>query len=173
MSGGGGLRGTGGSEGTGGLERLAAEVVGALIERGQTVATAESITAGGVCAMLTTVAGSSAAVRGGLIVYSDDLKVGLAGVPHELIAEKGAVDPDVAVLLAEAARDRCGADWGLGLTGVAGPGQADGIPAGTVYIGVVGPTVCRCSMLRSQRDRAGVRAASIERALVMLREHLG
>lgn len=154
------------------MSELAAELVAALIDRGQTVATAESITAGGVCAMLTTVAGSSAAVRGGLIVYSADLKVSLAGVPRDLLDAEGEVTESVALLLADAARERCGADWGIGLTGVAGPGPANGVPAGTVYIGVAGPSGRFGRLARLSGDRDAVRAAAVERALSFLREHL-
>lgn len=154
-------------------ESLAAAVVGALIRRAQTVATAESLTAGGVCALLTTVPGSSAAVRGGLVVYATDLKSSLADVDEELLAEHGPVHPEVAMQLAEGARRRCGADWGLGLTGVAGPGPADGVASGTVHIGLAGPHVRTCRSLRSDGDRAGVRADAALAAVRLLREHLG
>ncbi|MGH3519439.1 MAG: CinA family protein [Haloechinothrix sp.] len=153
-------------------ESRAAQVVAALTDRGQTVATAESLTAGGVCVMLTTVAGSSAVVRGGLVVYASDLKTSLAGVDEELLAEHGAVHPEVAIQLAAGARARCGADWGLGLTGVAGPGPADGVAAGTVFIGLVGPAVRTCRSLRSPGDRAGVRADAVAAAVDLLGEHL-
>ncbi|MGH3451623.1 MAG: CinA family protein [Haloechinothrix sp.] len=151
---------------------LAEGVVAALAERGQTVATAESVTAGGVCVMLTTVPGSSAVVRGGLVVYATDLKTSLAGVDEKVLAEHGAVYPEVAVQLAAGARARCGSDWGLGLTGVAGPGSAEGVACGTVFIGLVGPRVRTVRALHSDRDRAGVRAAAVAGALQLLREHL-
>lgn len=152
---------------------LAAAVIDRLRARGETVATAESLTGGGVCATLTSVPGASDVVRGGLIVYADELKVELAGVPEELIWAKGAVDPNIAVLLAEGARERCGATWGLGLTGVAGPGPANGVPAGTVHVGIVGPMAVECRSAVFAGDRDDVRAASIEQALTLLREHLG
>src|SRR5690606_17574795 len=107
--------------------------------RGQTVATAESLTAGLLCAVLTEVPGASAVVRGGLVVYATDLKAGLAGVDRQLLAERGAVDPEVARQLAAGARERCGADWGVGLTGVAGPDPQDGVAPGTVHTGLAGP----------------------------------
>lgn len=154
------------------MSELAAELVAALVDRGQTVATAESITAGGVCAMLTTVAGASAVVRGGLIVYSADLKVSLAGVPRDLLDAEGEVTESVALLLADAARERCGADWGIGLTGVAGPGPANGVPAGTVYIGVSGPSGRFARLVRLSGGRDAVRTAAVERAMGFLREHL-
>jgi nicotinamide-nucleotide amidase len=116
-------------------ERVAA-VVGLLKERGETIATAESLTAGLVTAVLTTVPGSSAVVRGGLVVYATDLKHRLADVSSELLAEHGAVHPEVAMALADGTRQACGADWGVGLTGVAGPDPQDGVSPGRVYFGL-------------------------------------
>jgi nicotinamide-nucleotide amidase len=151
----------------------AAEVVRALIARAQTVATAESLTAGLVCASLTDVPGSSAAVRGGLIVYATELKAKLAGVDPELLARTGAVHPDVATQLAAGAKTRCGADWGIGLTGVAGPDPQDGVAPGTVFIGLAGPGVVTGRAFRFEGGRAAVRAASVAAALDLLGEHLG
>lgn len=150
-----------------------AELLDALRRAGQTVATAESITGGGVCASLTGVAGSSDVVRGGLIVYAGELKTGLAGVSAELLAERGTVDVDVTLALADGARERCAADWGIGLTGVAGPGPSGGIAAGTVYVAVAGPGVREVRSLVLPGDRDAVRAAAISAALHLLREHLG
>lgn len=151
---------------------MIAEVVSALIERGETVATAESLTAGLVCATLTEVPGSSKAVRGGLVVYATDLKARLAGVDPRLLAEHGAVHPDVAAQLATGARERCGADWGLGLTGVAGPDGQDGVAPGTVHIGLAGPGVRQVRTHRFEGDRAAVRTASVHAALELLRQSL-
>ncbi|WP_307849542.1 CinA family protein [Qaidamihabitans albus] len=150
----------------------AAGLVARLVRRGETVATAESLTAGLVCAALTEVPGSSAVVRGGLIVYATDLKTTLADVDAALLAEHGAVHPDVAVQLADGARRRCGADWGLGLTGAAGPDPQDGAAPGTVYIGVTGVGVCAGRSLRLPGDRHAVRAASVTAALELLAEQL-
>jgi nicotinamide-nucleotide amidase len=143
----------------------AAAVVALLVAAGQTVATAESLTAGLVTATLTTVPGSSAAVRGGLVVYATDLKASLAGVPTDLLARHGAVHPDVAIALAEGARTVCRADWGIGLTGVAGPDPQDGVPPGRVYLGLSGPIGTTCHTLDLTGDRAAVRAASVTAAL--------
>jgi nicotinamide-nucleotide amidase len=151
---------------------LAAEVVGLLLARGQTVATAESLTAGLVTAALTTVAGSSAVVRGGLVVYATDLKAALAGVSDDLLAEHGAVHPDVAAALAEGARGRCLADWGLGLTGVAGPGAQDGVAAGRVHIAVAGADRTIGYTLDLPGDRHAVRAGSAVAVIKALRTAL-
>ncbi|MGV0867689.1 CinA family protein [Corynebacterium kalidii] len=104
-----------------------------------TVATAESLTAGEIAATIAAVPGASAVLRGGLVVYATDLKETLAGVDGALLATRGPVDPDVARGLAKGAATRCGADIGLGVTGVAGPDSQDGHPVGEVYIAVWSP----------------------------------
>jgi len=151
---------------------VTARLIGLLRERGQSVATAESLTGGMVCAELTSVAGASAVVKGGLVVYATELKAGLAGVDPELLAEHGAVYPDVAAQLAVGARRRCHATWGLGLTGVAGPAAQDGVPPGTVYIGLAGPAGVSVTELSLTGSRDDVRAASVRAALDLLRDAL-
>ena len=96
-------------------------VADALLERGLTIATAESCTAGGLASRLTDRPGSSAYLLGGMVVYSNAMKTELAGVPAELIERVGAVSAEVALALADGARDRVGADIGVGITGIAGP----------------------------------------------------
>ncbi|MEV4316359.1 CinA family protein [Actinocrispum sp. NPDC049592] len=147
-------------------------VIARLRNRGETVATAESLTAGLLSAVLTSVPGASKAVRGGLVVYATDLKWGLAGVDPVLLREHGAVHPDVAVQLATGARDRCGANWGLGLTGVAGPDPQDGVRPGTVHIGIAG-TGLDVATITFPGDRHAVRAAAVRVAVDLLLEHLG
>jgi PncC family amidohydrolase len=106
----------------------------------RTIATAESCTGGLLAARLTELPGASAYVRGAVVAYSDDLKVALAGVPAELLARHGAVSPEVAAALAEGARARLGADVGVGVTGVAGPGGGSPEkPVGLVCLAVAGP----------------------------------
>ncbi|MEP6561032.1 MAG: nicotinamide-nucleotide amidohydrolase family protein, partial [Nakamurella sp.] len=115
------------------------DLLAALAGRGVTVATAESLTGGLLAALLTEVPGSSAVVRGGLIVYATQLKHDLAGVDANLLTERGPVDPVVAAQLADGARRRCGADIGIGLTGVAGPDPQNGIAVGTWFCAIAGP----------------------------------
>lgn len=150
----------------------AEHLVARLIQRGQTVATAESLTAGLACATLTEVPGASAAVRGGLVVYSTDLKQSLAGVDPDLLSEQGAVHPEVARQLADGARRRCAADWGIGLTGVAGPDPQDGVAPGTVHLGLAGDGLATTRTLELQGERGAVRRGSILSALDLLGEHL-
>jgi nicotinamide-nucleotide amidase len=150
----------------------AERIVRLLVDLGQTVATAESLTAGMVTAVLTTVPGSSAVVRGGLVVYATDLKASVAGVPADLLAEHGAVHPDVALALAAGARTVCGADWGIGLTGVAGPDSQDGVAPGRVYLAIAGPGGATCHTLDLTGDRHAVRSAAVVAALGALRAAL-
>jgi nicotinamide-nucleotide amidase len=143
----------------------AAELVAALSARGQTVATAESLTAGLVAATIAGVPGASAVLRGGLIVYTTDLKAVLAGVEPEILEHDGPVSESTAAALADGARTRCGATWGLGLTGVAGPDSQDGHPPGTVYIGISGPGGTRVGRPEVAGDRWGIRLGSVDAAV--------
>lgn len=150
---------------------LAQEVHERLLGRRETVATAESLTAGLVGAALTAVPGASATYRGGLIVYATDLKTQLAGVAAELLAERGAVDPDVAAALAAGVRQRLAATWGLGLTGVAGPDPQDGASPGTVFVALAGPDAPpTVRSLHLAGDRAAIRSTAVEVALRLLRD---
>lgn len=144
-----------------------------LRDRGQTVATAESLTGGLVCAVLTSVAGSSAVVRGGLVVYATDLKATLAGVHSAMLDEVGAVHPLVAEQLAEGALRRCRATWGLGLTGVAGPDSQDGVQPGTVHIGLAGLNRTVVRTVHTGGDRHEVRSAAVRGALDLLWTRVG
>jgi nicotinamide-nucleotide amidase len=149
----------------------AAAVLAALRRRGQTLAVAESLTGGLLAATIVDVPGASTVFRGGLVVYATDLKATLAGVDAGLLAERGPVDPDVAAALAAGTRERCGADWGLSTTGVAGPGPQDAVPAGTVYIGLRGPGgEAAVRRLALDGDRATIRHATVAAALALLAE---
>ena len=151
---------------------LAAELLARLKGRGETLAVAESLTGGLLAATIVDVPGASAVFRGGLVVYATDLKGSLAGVPADLLAERGPVDPDVAVALARGARERCAADWALATTGVAGPDPQDGQPVGRVYVGVAGPGGADVHRLTLTGDRAAIRRGSVECALVLLSDTL-
>jgi nicotinamide-nucleotide amidase len=146
-----------------------ADLLDMLRRRQETVATGESLTAGMLCAALTDVPGASDVVRGGVVVYATDLKQRLLGVDPLLLAEYGAVHPRVAEMLATGVRQRCGADWGLGLTGVAGPDPQDGVAPGTVHLGFAGPEGTTVRSVRLAGDRHAVRAAAVRVAL----EHFG
>jgi nicotinamide-nucleotide amidase len=148
------------------------DVVRLLLARGETFATAESLTGGLVAATMVEIPGVSAVFRGGLVVYATDLKHALAGVPEDLLASRGPVDPDVARALAVGARRRCGADWGLATTGVAGPDPQDGIAPGTVYVAVDGPGGGEVLKLQVAGDRAAVRTESVTRVLGLFAQRI-
>ena len=152
---------------------LAARIVGLLTQRRQTVAAAESLTGGLLGAALTTVAGASAVFRGGVIAYATDLKADLLGVPKALLADRGAVDPEVAGAMAAGVRERLGAAIGVATTGVAGPDPQDGKPPGTVHIAVSagGGPVIQTLALSGGRDE--IRRVTVERSLRLLWSVLG
>jgi nicotinamide-nucleotide amidase len=137
----------------------------ALLDRGETVAAAESLTAGLFCASLASVPGASATLRGGLVVYATDLKTALAGVPGDLLAAHGPVSPETAAALADGVRIRCDATWGIGLTGVAGPDPVDGHGPGRVYVGIAGNGGTDVHRLDLIGDRAAIRAGAVDAAM--------
>lgn len=147
---------------------LAAEVLQRLEAEGQTLATCESLTGGLLGATVTSVAGSSAVYRGGLVTYATDLKHGLAGVDAVRLAADGAVSDRTALAMALGARDRCRADWGLAVTGVAGPDPQEGQPVGTVFVAVAGPRETSVQQHLLPGDRHAVRSATVETALAQL-----
>jgi nicotinamide-nucleotide amidase len=149
-------------------------VGGALAERGLTIATGESCTGGLLAARLTERPGASAAVRGGVVAYANAAKEELLGVPAAVLAGSGAVSAEVARALAEGARGRFGADVGVGITGVAGPGGGSaGKPVGTVHLCVLGPDGVELSRALSlPGSRSAVRNRSVTMAMHLLRELL-
>ncbi|RBY90942.1 CinA family protein [Blastococcus sp. TF02A-30] len=151
----------------------AARLHAALLARGETVAAAESLTAGLFCATLASVPGASATLRGGVVVYATDLKTALADVPADLLAEHGPVAPETAAALAEGVRLRCGSSWGVGLTGVAGPDPVDGHGPGRVYLGISDGARTDVSELDLPGDRDAVRTGSVAAAVDALLARLG
>lgn len=139
---------------------------------GQTVAVAESLTGGLLGAALSQRPGSSETFRGSAVVYATDLKVTLAGVPAQVLAEHGAVADATARALASGVRERLGADWGVGVTGVAGPSEQEGKPVGTVFVAVAGPDAVVGRELRLPGDRERVRGLAVTAALDLLRRAL-
>jgi nicotinamide-nucleotide amidase len=154
------------------MSERAEAVLRRLRERRQTLAVAESLTGGLLAATIVDVPGASLVFRGGLVLYATDLKRELAGVPGDLLAQRGPVDPDVALALADGARRVCGADWGLGTTGVAGPDPQDGVPVGTVYLACRGPDGGEVRGVTLDGNRALIRAGAVAAALDLLAEAL-
>jgi nicotinamide-nucleotide amidase len=149
-------------------------VVGKLLhDRGWTIAVAESCTAGLLLARLTEVPGSSAWVLGGVVAYADDVKTRHLGVPASLIASEGAVSAAVAEAMADGVRERFGADVGVGVTGIAGPGGgSDAKPVGTVWIAVSAANRARQRYL-FPGDRQAVRQHAVAAALDLVRRQSG
>jgi nicotinamide-nucleotide amidase len=140
---------------------------------GRTVAVAESCTGGLMSARLTDRGGSSAYMLGGLVVYSNEAKTALAGVPAELIEAHGAVSPEVAVALADGAQQRFGAQVGIGITGIAGPGGGtDDKPVGTVCFSVAADGHRLTRRLVLPGGRFDVRDRSTTVAMHMIRRVL-
>lgn len=123
------------------LDSLALTLVLAL--EGHTVATAESLTGGAIGATITSIPGASKYYRGGIVAYASELKTDLLGVSAKLIEDGGAVQSDVAVAMAQGVANKLDAEFGLAVTGVAGPAWQDGVAPGTVFVACV------------QRDESG------------------
>jgi nicotinamide-nucleotide amidase len=152
------------------------EVVGRLLlSRSESVCVAESMTGGYVGERLTRVAGSSGYFRGGFLTYSNDLKQRLLGVDASLLEKESAVSEPVASAMASGAREKLGSDWAISVTGYAGP-DADpvrSIPAGTVFVGIVGPgDVSRVYRFNFGGDRGRIRSFATTYALDSLRKIL-
>lgn len=149
---------------------LAADIVRAATAAGKKVATAESCTGGLIGACLTEIAGSSAVMDRGFIVYSNQAKQDLLGVPQALLDAHGAVSAEVAAAMARGARDRASVDIAVAVTGIAGPGGATAEkPVGLVHLAVAIDDRIDAVQEIFRGDRQAVRTATLERALRMLR----
>ena len=150
-----------------------ARLVARLTERHETLACAESLTAGLVAATVADTPGASAVLLGGVVAYAAEVKTALLDVPAGLVERVGTVDPAVAVAMAEGVRRRLGATWGLSTTGVAGPGPSEGKPAGTVHVAVAGPSGTVTRALELNGTRAQIRAATVAAVLRLADEETG
>ncbi len=157
-------------------ETLEGAVARLLKKKGATIALAESCTGGLLAKRLTDLPGSSAFLLEGLVTYSNEAKERLLGVPQELLVEHGAVSGPVAGAMAEGARKGSGADYGLSVTGVAGPdGGTEEKPVGLVFVGISdagGTEVERVDLTAWARSRAAIRERSANRAFDLLRLRL-
>jgi nicotinamide-nucleotide amidase len=145
--------------------------------RDLTLATAESCTGGLLAERLTAIPGSSRYFLGGAVVYSDALKTSFAGVPAELVAERGPVSTEVARSLAEGIRTRTQASLGISITGIAGPGPgAPGPdaakPIGLVYIALADAHSTEVKEFHLTGDRERIRWWASQHALELIRHHL-
>ena len=156
----------------GGDDDTLAVVAGRLLrERGLTVATMESCTGGLLAAAFAEAEGSSAYFRGGLVTYATDVKA-LEGVDPRIIERHGVISDAVAADMARAAKERFGADIGIGVTGVAGPAEQEGKPPGTVYIGIDVGGSPQAAPYRMPQGRQMVQQRAVMTALFQLRRRL-
>jgi nicotinamide-nucleotide amidase len=139
-------------------------VVAALRNRGETVAVAESITAGGLGHALTYTPGASQVFLGGVIAYSNDIKINVLGVDSTLIEEHSVVSEEVANAMADGVREKFGTTWGIATTGIAGPGDFQGIPEGTVWVSIRGP-INQSIQLQLDSGREAIRTGAISSAI--------
>ena len=146
-------------------------VVGALLrERGATLAVAESCTGGLLSSRITDVPGSSQYFAGGGVCYTAETKTAIAGVDPALIREHGEVSEPVAIALARGVRERFGASYGIGVTGIAGPsGGTPEKPVGTVHIAVAGPASHEHRKMVWPMGRALFKLFATQSALDLLR----
>lgn len=153
-------------------DQQAVRAVQTLVGAGVSVATAESLTGGLVCAALTSVPGASAVVFGGVASYSTDLKTRVLGVPSAVIEEHGTVAADTALLMADGVRRLTGAEVGIATTGVAGPDPIEGHPVGTVFVAVTRESERQVRALTCHGSREQIRRQTVEAALELLLEVL-
>ncbi|MBE9222451.1 competence/damage-inducible protein A [Cyanobacterium stanieri LEGE 03274] len=157
-------------------DTLASVVGNILKQKGETISVAESCTGGGLGAMLTDIEGSSEYFMGGIIAYSNEVKMKLLGVSEDDLNKEGAVSAMVAEQMAIGVREKLGTDWGIGITGIAGPGGGtESKPVGLVYIGIAsakGEVFSYGDTYGSNRGRYLVRYLSACNALDKLRRML-
>jgi nicotinamide-nucleotide amidase len=152
---------------------LAAVVLDLARARHQRIVTAESCTGGLVGGRLTEIPGSSDAYEGGVVCYSNRLKIELLGVPPSLIAEHGAVSEAVARAMAEGARERLRGDVAVSVTGIAGPGGGSpDKPVGTVWVAVAGASGVSARHVMFAGAREEIRGRAAQMALFLLHRRL-
>ncbi|MCL2567873.1 MAG: competence/damage-inducible protein A [Oscillospiraceae bacterium] len=155
------------------IDSLEACVLKRLLDHQKTIATAESCTGGLLSKRLTDLPGASAAFLGGVVAYANEVKTDLLGVEAHLIAANGAVSDPVARAMAEGVRTRLGADFGIGITGIAGPGGGtEEKPVGTVFVALATPDKTLVRRLNLGTDRTRIRTLAAHHALDMVRRYL-
>lgn len=163
-----------------GVDSVSRKLVQMLTARGETFAAAESLTAGLLCATAASVPGASAVLRGGVVTYATDTKALLADVPKDVLATYGPVSELTARYMAFGVANKTMADWGISLTGVAGPTMQDGHPVGEVWCGLKPPGASYLDRVTAVRlpvnkdgSRAEIRRQAVALALELLMKNLG
>jgi nicotinamide-nucleotide amidase len=142
----------------------AKSVVALLSQRGETVSVAESVPAGGLGHAITSAPGASQVFLGGVIAYSNEVKENILGIDGALIKEFSVVSEEVANAMADAVREKFGTTWGSATTGIAGPGDYQGIPEGTVWVAIRGP-INQSIQLQLDSGREAIRTGAISSAI--------
>ena len=145
--------------------KIVDEIVSTLTTRNETVSFAESLTGGALSSEIVSVPGASHIFKGSIVAYSIDIKIRELFVASELIEAHGVVSEEVALAMAAGIQSRMATTWGISATGVAGPGAHHGIPAGTVWLAVIGPNHQETVKLALEGDRTAVRRGAVESAL--------
>ena len=134
---------------------------------------AESCSGGLLADRITDVPGASAVFDRGVVTYSNRAKEELLGIPAAVIAREGAVSPEVAHLMAQGVRKKSATEWGVGITGIAGPGGGtEEKPVGLVYLALEGPEVSLVRELRWRGERSLIKRRTTQAALDLLRREL-
>ena len=150
------------------MSDLAAKVIDLLRERRQTISCAESITGGAITSELVSVSGASDVLLGSIVAYSKQMKINQLGLSSELIESKGLVSKEVALEMANGARQRLGSSWAISSTGSAGPTALVGSSPGEIWIAILGPDRQESVKLSLNGARQEVINGAVESALTLL-----
>ena len=152
---------------------LCSKVLDALRAKGKTLATAESLTGGGIGNALTAIPGASEVYKGGVISYVNEVKRDVLGVPREILDRYGAVSAWTAGYMASGVRKLLKADFAISVTGLAGPGGDEfGRPVGTVYIGFESGPKALVKQYRFEGTREEIRQQTVEKAMELVLENI-
>ena len=147
---------------------LAKSIIKRLTKKGLSLSVAESVTAGGLAGELTKIAGSSKIFKGGVIAYSDEVKISELKINNGDLKKHTAVSEEIAIAMAQGVRSKLNTDYAISTTGVAGPGKAYGQKAGTAWVGVASKNESFAVALALSGDRESIRHAIITSALAAL-----
>ena len=149
-----------------------ARLIDSFADLGETIATGESLTGGLLASTLVNPPGASRVVVGGAVTYQTDVKSTILGVPDALLAERGAVDSDVALAMARGARAKFASTTGIATTGVAGPESQDGVSVGKVFIALVRDGEETVKAFDFEGDRDSIRWETVLAAITILENSL-
>ena len=140
---------------------IALSVVSSLRQRNQTLSVAESVTGGGISSAITEVEGASQVFLGAVISYSRSSKERDLDIPKKLIDDFGIYSEETAIAMARGVKNRFQSDWAVATTGVAGPGDSDGVKAGSIWVAFVGPEIEETLFLQISGSRQQVRSGAV------------